>query len=53
MDDDNDKLACYYIADTINEEVLWLEEASIDSLVEAEDLPIFDLEHLSKAPYTA
>lgn len=39
-DNDGDKLACYYIADTTREEVFWLSECSIDMLVEQRNLPI-------------
>lgn len=53
VDDDDDKLACYYIADTVKEEVLWLDDLSIDVLVTDQGIPILTRQHLSKALYTA
>ncbi|KAL1949216.1 hypothetical protein VTO73DRAFT_11022 [Trametes versicolor] len=46
VDDDNDKLACYYIADTVNEEVMWVDDQPIDLLVRDENIPILVHQHL-------
>ncbi|KAI0819936.1 hypothetical protein BC628DRAFT_949364 [Trametes gibbosa] len=49
VDEDKDKLACYYIADRDKEVMLWLTEQPMDILVECVGVRIFDTHHLGHA----
>ncbi|KAI0366821.1 hypothetical protein BV20DRAFT_1055314 [Pilatotrama ljubarskyi] len=49
IDEEGDKCASYYICDVEKEEVLWLTPTEIDFLVEEEQLPVLDWDHLRHA----
>ncbi|KAI9067010.1 hypothetical protein FKP32DRAFT_1684141 [Trametes sanguinea] len=47
--DSGNKLPCYYMCDPEEEEIFWLQECHIDWVVEEENFPSYDREHLKHA----
>lgn len=49
VDDENDHLGCYYLADKVKEEVFWLEDVDEAFMSNFENVSILSQEHLSKS----